>query len=695
MADHVTHASHEPIISGYLFSKGYFGDWVSRYVELHNDIIVYRFVKGGMKWGSFTLSARTKCEDNSDRHFCMLVSDPISKEKIYLGATNTSIKEAWSEAIHNILTGLRFAERKMKYGDQHKLVVPDEQREQHKIYVRIIQAKNLLAKDAEGCSDPYVKVTMGSATARTTTRKKNLNPDWGMVFPFSWDESVRCVKIEVWDEDLKAGDHFLGMVLIPVYTLRDGDTQTAWYPLGKRSTRSTVGGDIEVELACSGMPDRDSKAWRLFYQVQQLPDMTMSLAAKTDGNGQIALDFEGIRVSRKDHAGRNRCQVGDTDSVSSEEDDGAVGLPSTEDGDDSPKKGTHSACNVLHGFPLYFPPIELEQLEDLSLRVHLKCVVNTTKFACPGLLMLTNYRLLFLPNSRVAPASSGELNNPGGSARTQSDVLSRSSAPVVVNGVLARREVDLSTQIPISSIIDVTFTTDTEDSGPYAGSTFETIKVTTTDCRVVVFQFVEDVDALGHKHLHHIHKTFGSMLRGVGENVADNLARTRAHVINDLHHMNSAIVKTFAGDTTPTTTRESTPGGPVRGSESDFQRPSVGNSSPVDDAKRRSPVNATNGAAGQQWNGLGPSKLEKCWLRLIRENHTVVEGLNSEEGTPGQRIHNRIKYRVSLHGSRAVFCFEFPNISLVVRRLSTGRARRALRSTRTWRFCTRCAPRAV
>lgn len=628
MTNRLNPTGQESIIEGYLFSKGYFGDWVNRYVELHGDLIVYRFVKNGMKLGSFRLTARSKCDDNSDRHFCLLLSDPITKEKLYLAAINTSTKEAWSEAIHNILTGLRFAERKMKYGDQHnRLVVADERRDQHKIYVRIIQARNLLAKDTDGSSDPYVKVTMGSATARTTTRKKNLNPDWGMVFPFSWDESMRFVRVEVWADDQKAADHFLGMVMIPIYALRDGDTHTAWYPLGKRSTRSTVGGDIEVELASSGMPDRASRAWRLFYQVQQLPDMTLNFAARADGNGQIALDFDGIRVSRKDHHGRNRCLLGDTDSVSSDEDEESpVGLPSGDDGDDNEyKPTTHAASSVLHGFPLYFPPIELEQLEDLSLHVHLKCAINTARLSCPGMLMLTSYRLIFLPNTRLAPACHSEMpsTSPGGggygtSARTQSDVMSRTSAPTQANGLLTRREVDLSTQIPIASIVDVTFATDTEDSGPYVGSNFESIKVTTTDCRVLVFQFVEDADTLGMKHAHFISRILGTPLpEGVRPN--GNLGFGRNLTADSL------------------STRDTSP---LRGSESELR-----SRSPVPGGAGRSP-NDPSGAA-IPWPGLAPSKLEKCWLRLVRESVPSVEGLDSEEGTPGQRIHSRLKNRVS------------------------------------------------
>ena len=650
----------EPAISGYLYWKGYFGDWNSRYVELYDDVIIHRFVKGGMEWGRYKLLSRTKCDDHSDRHFCFVVTDPITKEKLLLAATNTSLKEAWTEAIQNSLTTLRMAERKLKYGDYHKLL-NDEQNLKHTVYIRIIQARNLLAKDTQGTSNPYVKVRMGSATARTTTRKRNLNPDWGMVFPFSWDGSMRYARIEVWDEDVKSGDQFLGMTLLPLFSLRDGDTFSSWYPLGKRSTRSTVGGDIEIELTCSGMPDPDSRAWRLFYQIQQLPEFSLNLAACSDGNGQIALDFEGIQMPRKDKSGQVRSLVGDTDSAASSDDEDNSGEPDTASLRQLRTQASLPASSMIHGFPLRYPSIELEHLEDFSLRVHLKCVVNAAKLSVAGLLILTNYRLIFLPNYRIAVACTTDTRG-----RAYSDAQSQTRSSVTNSpSQLPRRDVDLSTQIPIACISDVAFTTDLEDSGPYAGSNFETVRLTTTDCRKITFQFVEDVDGLSHRHQHAINKTFGNLLRGVNDNfqnVADNIHRKKTSVLNEIHNLNSAFVKTITGDNGPNS-RSSSPMMPGSlGSEQDSGRAGVsGENTPRSgEGKSRKTGSSSALQAMATANGKNAvrlasiaagtvclSELEKCWLRLVGENINLVEALDSEEGTPGQRIHNRIKWRVS------------------------------------------------
>jgi Ca2+-dependent lipid-binding protein len=118
----------------------------------------------------------------------------------------------------------------------------DDYQTRSQVFIKIIRARNLMAKDSNGFSDPYVKVTMGLSSVRTTTRKMNLNPDWGMVFPFDWDRSMRFAKIEVWDEDDISADDFLGSVLIPLYSLREGMSSVKWYPLGRRSNKSHVSG---------------------------------------------------------------------------------------------------------------------------------------------------------------------------------------------------------------------------------------------------------------------------------------------------------------------------------------------------------------------------------------------------------------------------------------------------------------------
>ena len=42
----------------------------------------------------------------------------------------------------------------------------------------VVEARNLLAKDDDGASDPYCEVFYGSRKRTTTIRFKTLKPDW-------------------------------------------------------------------------------------------------------------------------------------------------------------------------------------------------------------------------------------------------------------------------------------------------------------------------------------------------------------------------------------------------------------------------------------------------------------------------------------------------------------------------------------
>ena len=191
------------------------------------------------------------------------------------------------------------------------------------------------------------------------------------------------------------------------------------------------------------------------------------------------------------------------------------------------------------------------------------------------------------------------------------------------------------------------------------------MRLTTTDCRKITFQFVEDVDGLSHRHQHAINKTFGNLLRGVNDNfqnVADNIHRKKTSVLNEIHNLNSAFVKTITGDNGPNS-RSSSPMMPGSlGSEQDSGRAGVsGENTPRSgEGKSRKTGSSSALQAMATANGKNAvrlasiaagtvclSELEKCWLRLVGENINLVEALDSEEGTPGQRIHNRIKWRVS------------------------------------------------
>ncbi|KAI4371607.1 hypothetical protein MLD38_009935 [Melastoma candidum] len=110
-----------------------------------------------------------------------------------------------------------------------------------KLYVRIIEARNIPAMDLNGLSDPYVRLQLGRHRFRTKVVKKCLNPTWGEGFSFRVEDLKDDLLIAVLDEDKYFSDDFVGQVKIPVSSVFDaenGSLGTAWYALQPKNKKS-------------------------------------------------------------------------------------------------------------------------------------------------------------------------------------------------------------------------------------------------------------------------------------------------------------------------------------------------------------------------------------------------------------------------------------------------------------------------
>lgn len=110
-----------------------------------------------------------------------------------------------------------------------------------KLYVRVIEARNLPAMDLNGFSDPYVRLQLGRHRFRTKVVKKNLNPIWGEEFSFKVEDLKEELLVSVLDEDKYFSDDFVGQLKIPVSQVFDADNgslSTAWYTLQPKNKKS-------------------------------------------------------------------------------------------------------------------------------------------------------------------------------------------------------------------------------------------------------------------------------------------------------------------------------------------------------------------------------------------------------------------------------------------------------------------------
>jgi hypothetical protein len=149
----------------------------------------------------FSLSSSTQYLDSTLRHFCFTLADVSSGDSVSYACDTSAAKDHWKENIVtqlSVIAKTQNRQTRMRLNKQESAQIRNDYLSRAIIYVKIIQARNLAAKDSNGLSDPFVEVTIGQSKEKTITRKKTLAPVWGMVFKFDWDAKDRFAKIDVW-----------------------------------------------------------------------------------------------------------------------------------------------------------------------------------------------------------------------------------------------------------------------------------------------------------------------------------------------------------------------------------------------------------------------------------------------------------------------------------------------------------------
>ncbi|KAL1539599.1 FT-interacting protein 3 [Salvia divinorum] len=135
------------------------------------------------------------------------------------------------------------------------------------LYVRVVKARDLPAKDLTSSCDPYVEVRLGNYKGVTKHLEKNPNPVWNLVFAFAHDQLQSShVDIVVKDKDLVLDD-FIGsltfdLVDIPRRVPPDSPLAPQWYKFDDKKREKLKKGEIMLAIWKGTQADEAfSDAW--------------------------------------------------------------------------------------------------------------------------------------------------------------------------------------------------------------------------------------------------------------------------------------------------------------------------------------------------------------------------------------------------------------------------------------------------
>jgi len=100
------------------------------------------------------------------------------------------------------------------------------------LQVKVAAARNLVAADANGKSDPYVTLTISSnkkSKQKTKVIKRTLNPEWNQDFQFTVT-ATDSLEVQVYDQDVTS-DEKIGNTVVTFGELVLGQPSDSWIPL--------------------------------------------------------------------------------------------------------------------------------------------------------------------------------------------------------------------------------------------------------------------------------------------------------------------------------------------------------------------------------------------------------------------------------------------------------------------------------
>uniref|UniRef100_A0A5B6ZN48 Synaptotagmin-5-like n=1 Tax=Davidia involucrata TaxID=16924 RepID=A0A5B6ZN48_DAVIN len=149
----------------------------------------------------------------------------------------------FSDGSHS-LNSLLLRSQQSLYGSSNFL-----SRTGRKLFITVVEGKDLIVKDKSGKYDPYVKLQYGKALQRTRTVPATSNPIWNQKFEFDEIGGGEYLKIKCYNEETFV-DENIGSARVNLEGLIEGSVRDVWVPLEKVNS-----GELQLQIEASRIDD--------------------------------------------------------------------------------------------------------------------------------------------------------------------------------------------------------------------------------------------------------------------------------------------------------------------------------------------------------------------------------------------------------------------------------------------------------